>query len=168
MPQSRSACPAWLAHYGELIGTWTRRTGDRQNAEDATHDAVVGMLEGHTDAIRDPRAYLHRSIRNRLTDFHRRQGVLEIVPLHELAEDDHPMAADPDTHARSAQLLQDMQTALAELPLKCRQVFVWHRLAGYSQEEIAQRLGVSVNMVQKYMIRAGRHLRERLQRHAPR
>lgn len=74
---------------------------------------------------------------------------------------------DPDAHIRNTQLIDSLTAALAELPLKCRQVFIWQKIEGYSQEEIAQRLDISVNMVQKYMIRALRHLRDRLQHYSP-
>lgn len=60
------------------------------------------------------------------------------------------------------QLVAGLEHALAALPLKCRQVFVWQRLDGCSQQEIADRLGISKNMVEKYMIRTMRHLRDHL------
>jgi len=69
------------------------------------------------------------------------------------------LLSDPDAAVRTALLLAALKEALAELPLKCRQVFIWHRLEGYTQQEIAHKLGISVNMVEKYMIRAARHLR---------
>jgi RNA polymerase sigma factor (sigma-70 family) len=157
----------WLAYYSELIATWTRKTGQHQDVEDATHDVIVGMLEGQGEAAINPRAYLHRSVHNGLADTYRRQKVLDVVPLHELTEDQHPLSADADIQIGTNKLYADMKDALAELPLKCRQVFIWQRIEGYSQEEIAQRLDISVNMVQRYMMRAVRHLREQLQHHAP-
>jgi len=166
---SRRSAPkkGWLAHYSELVGVWTRRADNRHDAEDATHDAMVQVLENDASACLNPRAYLHRSVHNRLIDVHRQSKVLDMVALDDLHEDDHPLLADPDAQVRTAQLLASLKEALAELPLKCRQVFLWHRLEGYTQEEIAHKLGISVNMVEKYMIRAARHLRERLQNHAP-
>lgn len=166
---SRPPAPkkGWLAHYSELVGAWARRADNRQDAEDATHDAILRVLENDTGALANPRAYLYRSIHNRLIDGHRQAKLIDVVPLHELDEDEHPLLTDPDAQARTAQLLAALKTALAELPVKCRQVFLWHRLEGYTQEEIAQKLGISVNMVEKYMIRAARHLRERLHNHAP-
>ncbi len=163
-PESKKS---WLAHYGELIGAWARRTGNQHEAEDAAHDAILRVLETDTGALVNPRAYLHRSVHNRLIETHRRSKVLELVPLHELDEGEHPLLTDPDAAARTSQLLAALKAGLAELPLKCRQVFLWHRLEGYTQEQIAQKLGISVNMVEKYMIRAVRHLRERMQNHAP-
>lgn len=163
-PKSKNS---WLVHYRELIGAWTRRAGNPHDAEDATHDAILRVLEADSGALVNPRAYLHRSVQNRLIDSHRQSKVLDLVPLHELDEGDHPLLTDPDAAARTTQLLASLKAGLSELPLKCRQVFLWHRLEGFTQEEIAQKLGISVNMVEKYMIRAARHLRDRMQNHAP-
>ncbi|MGG4773347.1 sigma-70 family RNA polymerase sigma factor [Alcaligenaceae bacterium 429] len=166
---SRSSTPkkGWLAHYGELVAVWTRWSGNRQDAEDAAQDAVVRVLENDPSTLVNARAYLHRSVHNRLVDGYRRSGVLDVVPLHELDEAEHPLLTDPDAQARTAELLASLKVALAQLPLKCRQVFLLHRLEGYTQEEIAAKLGISVSMVEKYMIRASRHLRKELQNHAP-
>ena len=49
-----------------------------------------------------------------------------------------------------------------ELPVNCRKIFVWQKIEGLTQAEIAERLGLSKNMVEKYMIRTLRHLRDRL------
>lgn len=165
---SSSFKKGWLAHYRELIGTWVRRTDTvSHDVQDAVHDVITTMLGSTASAINNPRAYLHRSVRNQLTDMHRHAQVLDSVPLHELQEDEHPLLSDPDAALRTSLLLAALKEALAELPLKCRQVFIWHRLEGYTQQEIAQKLGISVNMVEKYMIRAVRHLRQRLHGHAP-
>lgn len=158
----------WLQYYQELLRTWTRRTGSRQDAEDATHDVLAMALEGKIKtSLVHPKGFLHRCVRNRLTDQHRRGNILDTLPLHHLHEDDQPAVDDPDSHIRHTQLLDSLTEALAELPLKCRQVFIWQKLEGYSQEEIAKRLDISVNMVQKYMIRALHHLRDRLQDYSP-
>lgn len=167
MSRSSSSSKGWLTHYSELVNTWVKRSGSRQDAEDAAHDSLVQLMAMDASAIDNPRGYLHGCIRNRLTDMHRRSKLLDMVPLEELPEEDHPVLADPDAQSRTTQLLASLKIALAELPPKCRQVFLWHRLEGYTQEEVAQRLGISVSMVEKYMIRAARHLRDRLQQYGP-
>jgi predicted XRE-type DNA-binding protein len=43
----------------------------------------------------------------------------------------------------------------------------WQRLQGLTQLEIAERMGVSKDRVEKYMIRTLRHLRDRLDTAAP-
>lgn len=168
MSRSSTSLKGWLAYYSELVNTWAKRSGSRQDAEDATHDSIVQLLVTDVSSIENPRAYLHRSVRNRLTDMHRHSQVLNVVSLDDLPEGDHPLLADPDAHVRTAQLLVELKDALVELPLKCRQVFLWHKLEGHTQVEIAQRLDISVSMVEKHMIRAARHLRDRLQHYASR
>lgn len=166
---SRSSTPkkGWLAHYGELVAVWTKWAGNKQDAEDATQDVMLRTLENDTGTLVNTRAYLHRSVHNRLVDGYRRATVLDVVPLHELDEAEHPLLTDPDAQARTTELLAALKVALGALPLKCRQVFLLHRLEGYTQEEIATKLGISVSMVEKYMIRVSRHLRKELQNHAP-
>ena len=57
------------------------------------------------------------------------------------------------------QALKAVEAALYELPTKCRQAFVMHRRNGMSYPDIAAELAVSVSMVEKYIIRALKHLR---------
>jgi RNA polymerase sigma factor (sigma-70 family) len=158
---SQRPTPGFFAHYEELVRTWRRKLDSRHDAEDIAHDAVVRVLEADGAAVLQPRAYLHQTARNVAIDAFRRRAAHETVPLD--AVEDAPAAdGDPDAALRASRMLSALEGALAELPLKCRQVFVWQRVAGLTQAEIAQRLGLSKNMVEKYMIRAMRHLRERL------
>lgn len=69
---------------------------------------------------------------------------------------------DPEAYVHALELADSVERALAELPLNCRQVFIWQKLEGLTQAEIAERMGLSKNMVEKYMIRTLRHLREHL------
>ena len=78
-----------------------------------------------------------------------------------------PHSGDPEHFMHALQLADSVERALAELPLNCRKVFIWQKIEGLTQQEIAERLGLSKNMVEKYMIRTLRHLRERLDALAP-
>ena len=69
--------------------------------------------------------------------------------------------------ARLWQLAEALEQALASLPLKKRQAYVWHRLEGYSQPEIAQRMGLALNTVERYIMDATREMREQLERFCP-
>lgn len=157
----------WLAHYSELIGAWRRGGLGREDGEDAMHDTVLGMLENGVGAIEDPRAYMARGTSNRLISRHRHVRALEMMPLDNLAETEHPVMAGADTGIEFQQLADALSDALEELPLKCRQVYIRHRLEGWSHTEIAQDMGLSRSMVEKHMSRALRHINERLQNHVP-
>ncbi|WP_271411981.1 RNA polymerase sigma factor [Pseudomonas sp. Q1-7] len=154
--------PGFFEHYEELIGTWTRRLRNRQRAEDLAHDAFVRVLETRQDSVQQPRAYLHQTTRNIAVDQFRREERRAQLEL-DMAGQGEDAKDDPESFMHAVQLADSIEKALAELPVNCRQVFVWQKLEGLSQAEIAERLGLSRNMVERYMIRTLRHLRERLE-----
>ncbi|MGH8416433.1 MAG: sigma-70 family RNA polymerase sigma factor [Pseudomonas sp.] len=152
----------FLDHYEELVGTWTRRLKSRHQAEDLTHDAFVRVLESSGGgSVEQPRAYLHQTARNIAVDTWRREDRRSELE----SESIDPAAShgdDPEAFMHAIELADSIERALAELPLNCRKVFIWQKLEGLTQQEIAERLGLSKNMVEKYMIRTLRHLRDRL------
>ncbi|MBO9327672.1 RNA polymerase subunit sigma-24 [Achromobacter sp. HZ01] len=166
MPPRPPRSQGFLAYYEELLAVWTRKLGCRDAARDLAHEALVKCLETDAARVAQPRAYLHQAARNAAVDQFRKTDGQEWVALDTIAA--HPSSlGDPLAQVRTEQLSQALEAALAELPLKCRQVFVWQRLEGMTQAEIAQRMGLSKNMVEKYMIRTALHLRERLGAYAP-
>ena len=153
--------PGFFEHYEELIGTWTRRLKNRQQAEDLAHDTFVRVLESDSTVVEQPRAYLHQTARNIAVDAYRREdrrAAMELEAVHH----DLPVTGDPEHFMHAIQLADSIERALSELPVNCRKVFVWQKIEGLTQAEIAERLGLSKNMVEKYMIRTLRHLRDRL------
>jgi RNA polymerase sigma factor (sigma-70 family) len=155
----------FFEYYEELIGTWTRRLRNRQQAEDLTHDTFVRVLESHASEVAQPRAYLHQTARNIAVDAYRREERREALTLQ--AVDQAPHSGDPEHYMHAIQLADSIERALVELPLNCRKIFIWQKIEGLTQQEIAVRLGLSKNMVEKYMIRTLRHLRDRLDAMAP-
>ena len=69
----------------------------------------------------------------------------------------------PERAISAQQRLQRLQTALAELPLDCRTVFLLHGIEGLKYAEIAERLGISVSMVNRHLSRAILHCRQYLE-----
>ena len=155
----------FFEHYEELIRTWTRRLKNRQQAEDLAHDTFVRVLEAKSVQVDQPRAYLHQTARNIAVDGYRREDRREAMELE--AVDQAPPSGDPEHFMHAIQLADSIEQALAELPLNCRKIFIWQKIEGLTQQEIAERLGLSKNMVEKYMIRTLRHLRDRLDAMAP-
>lgn len=151
----------FLDHYHELIGTWTRKLRSRHQAEDLAHDAFVRVLENDVQPVEQPRAYLHQTARNIAVDGYRREDRRQALEQEGL--DLSPVAGDdPEAYVHALELADSVERALAQLPLNCRKVFIWQKLEGLTQAEIAERMGLTKNMVEKYMIRTLRHLREHL------
>jgi len=70
----------------------------------------------------------------------------------------------PGTEAATlaVQRLRLLADAVDDLPPRCREVFLKSRIDGLSNGEIADRLGISRNMVEKHISRAMLHCRRRL------
>lgn len=166
---SRSSSPrtGWLAYYDELVGVWSRRTGNRHDAEDAAHDAIERLLKADASVALKARGYLFQAAGHRLIDRWRRQDRAEHVPWDELDDADQLRVDDPEASLRASRLADDLANVLTELPPKCRQAFVLNRIEGWTQAEVAQHMGLSKDMIERYVMRAIEHVRDRLRDHTP-
>jgi len=70
--------------------------------------------------------------------------------------------ADPERIVAGKEEIEYLSQAIAELPPKCRHVFLLHKVRGKSHREIAAHLGISQNMVEKHIIKGMAHCRQRL------
>ncbi len=73
-----------------------------------------------------------------------------------------PTAPPPDEFVLAAELDEPLQTALASLGPRVREVFVLYALEGLTEEEIARLYGWDVEQVKRYLAMARDQLRERL------
>ncbi len=157
----------WLVHYGELVGFWRRKGKEIADAEDAMQDAALALLEKGNQAIIDPRAYMMRSASNGLINRYRRSKIVEFFSLDDLCEGEHPVVHSTESDVYAKELEAALLAALSQLPLKCQQVYIYHRLEEWSHTEVAAHMGLSKSMVEKYMNRALRHLAEQLHHFSP-
>lgn len=147
-----------------LLLFFQRRVRDRAEAEDLVQEVYVRLLKrGDIAALQDLRGYLFETAANVLKDRARKH-----LSHHSR---DH-VAFDPAAHGRedfpSDDVLIGEETltcaarALLELPERTRAVFVLRRLEGLGYQEIAHRLGISLSLVEKLMVRAVAYLTQRM------
>lgn len=155
---------AFLQNRTMLIEIARPILGCRYKAEDVVQDAYIRLLDsGRRAAVRQPAAYLYRTVRNLAVDRARRlalearYGANEDVPLSASASE-----PSPEGTAVARNLLSTIERALGELPERTRMVFEMHRLGGYSQQEVADSLGISVSLVAMLVRDALTHCRDRL------
>ena len=117
----------WLAYYSGLIGTWAKGNFLPHDTENAVQDSVEGLLGDEHVAAIDQKAHLYRAAQNYLTSESRRQACPEVLPLHELTNDEHLLQHDPGMALRAMELMQAFCAALLELLLKCKQAFLWNK-----------------------------------------
>ncbi len=106
------------------------------------------------------RSYLSRAVRNQVFNYKRDQ----LKNLFDQLEDTHLQELNPS----AVDLLSLKETqkkidaAVASLPEQCRKVFLLSRHEEYSNRQIAELLGISINTVEQHMRKALRLLRENL------
>jgi RNA polymerase sigma factor (sigma-70 family) len=130
------------------------RVASRQDAEDVIQDAYLRVLRYSAEHVVESRErLLFSTARNLAVDSRRRRRVRErnVVECAVLAVENCP-ATDEVVEAR--QRLKTVQTAIAMLPARCREVFLLHRIEGMSYSQIARSIGVSVSAVEKHIARA--------------
>lgn len=145
------------SHHHSWLQTWLRkRLGNAADAADLAQDTFVRLLSSAPAEplnLTAPRAYL-ATIANRLTINLYRRRSLEQAYLAALAEAPENLAPSLEHQALVLEALDEVDQVLALLPAKARQAFLMAQLEGYTQEEIASRLGLSVRSVQRYLARA--------------
>ncbi|MBS7813624.1 RNA polymerase sigma factor [Roseococcus pinisoli] len=138
-----------------------RRLRHQADAADATQETFLRllMLPPHT-TIESPRAYLFRTARSVL---HRLASKAALAPPTEPLQDAAEQACaqpGPERIAADREQLALLIAAIRELPPRCRTVFLLSRADGLSNGEIALRLRISRNMVEKHIMRALLHCRD--------
>ncbi len=145
----------------ELRRVMYRRCGCFETAADIVQETYQRMMTGNLwQQAENPRALMHRIAANLATDHERRHKVrnqyVDNVDFinEELQASDN---IDPEQIIAARQRLDKLAEAVNLLPPKCRTVFMLRKFEELSHAEIAERLDISRNMVEK-------HLRNALQK----
>lgn len=120
--------------------------------------AIFADLEA-VDDIRFPRAYLFQVARSVITKHVRRARVVSIQTMDDLTQLDHEdEGPTPERTAIDRDQLRRLAQAIGSMPAKTQEAFVLRRIEGLSQREIAGRMAISENTVEKHISRGLRFL----------
>jgi RNA polymerase sigma-70 factor (ECF subfamily) len=158
MASSHASPPEAL--HAELLAFLRSRTGCAHTAQDLAQESLLrGLGVAKRTPVQHWRGLLYRIARNLLADLGRQR--VQTQPAEE-AGGCGDAAADtahqPEAALLARQQLQQLAAAIEVLPPRCREALDLVRFEGLSYREAAQRMGVSVNMVEKHLIRAMRAL----------
>jgi RNA polymerase sigma factor (sigma-70 family) len=149
-------------HNTALLRFIAAKLGSEHEAKEIAQEAYVQLLRlNHPEAISYQRAFLFKTAANLAVDRLRQRG----RRAHVTAMPDLDLAVfelTPERQVAGEQSIAVVRAAVEELPAKCRQAFLLHRLHDLSCEEIAARLGIRERMVRRYVARALDHVRLRL------
>jgi RNA polymerase sigma factor (sigma-70 family) len=155
-------------HSRPLMKFFVSRLPNSADAPDLVQEVYLRLLRlDRPDLIRCPEAYLFTIASNIAHEHSLKRSsrpphiALEDTPPNELPTDIEAFAtAAPENAAVQADRMRNLEAALSQLSPKARATLVWHRRDGETYDEIGKRLGVSRNMVKKYLSQALAHCRK--------
>jgi len=164
--QSRSAAPsvadptqhtwesAFQTHYVELCEYVLRFV---------VHDLFLRLWDSRArrGGMELTRAYLYVAAKNHALKYLRHRRVATAW-IERAARAEPPTASSPEDLYLRRELADAVRRAIAELPARCREVFVLRRHQHLSYHEIAARVDVSLGTVKSQMWRATVLLKEKL------
>lgn len=163
MSGKKRSFPALAPPGGDLLRFLARRVGP-QDAPDLLHEAYLRLFRhAAREAVAEPQALLRTAASNLASDHLRRRKTEQ--KYRDFEQDASGLASGlalPDAQIEARERLKLLLEAMQQLPPRCRQVFIMRRFDGLHQEEIARRLGISRNMVEKHMRLALERLRAAL------
>ena len=152
-----------------------KRVADTSDAEDILQDVFYQLWQGyHTiESLEKVTSWMFRVARNKIIDKYRKQKPEAFSRLEGIhADEEAPMllsemisddTASPDDVYTRELIWEAIETVLVELPVKQRQVFVWHELEGLSFKQMSENTGDSLNTLLSRKRYAVNYLRKRLQ-----
>jgi len=140
--------------FARVKAALTRRGRSAQDAEDLVQEAWVRLACYERDqVVEQPEAFMMRAALNLSVDAHRtrvshgEEVLLEDVVLLDTAPGTEAIVLARERMAR-------LSLGLGRLNDKTRDIFVCHRVEGMTYQEIAQRHGMSISTVEKYVAKA--------------
>lgn len=157
---ARWMASALLPHEGEVRRWLSRACAGQQDVDDVIQECYCRIWSARVrNEIANPRAYFFQTARRVLIDCHRRDRVvsldavarIEVLPI----PCDDPL---PDRAIDARRELDRIRATLATMPDRARNIFEMRKIAGLSQREIAERLGVTENVVENDTARVLRQI----------
>ncbi|MDK7587958.1 sigma-70 family RNA polymerase sigma factor [Alcaligenes faecalis subsp. phenolicus] len=145
-------------HHGWLVQMLRRRlSGNTDHAADLAHDTFERVIRSQSTAVfTEPRGFLTTVAKRLVIDQWRRQAI-EQAYLETLAARSVEVETCPETHVLVVEALDAVCRMMEQLPTRVRKVFVLAQVEGLAYQQVAQTLGISVQSVQRDMVKAWQH-----------
>jgi RNA polymerase sigma-70 factor, ECF subfamily len=143
----------WLGLHDRLLRTIRRHVADDQCAEDILQEVFL-KVHLRIGTLRDEERlehWVYQIVRNAITDHHRRQRPSAPLP-EELAAPDG--ASEDDSGAVARQLVPFVKATVAALPEPYREALLLTEYAGLTQQQLAERAGISLSGAKSRVQRA--------------
>jgi len=145
--------------YQRITYMVVRMVGDEEDAKDILAEVFIKLWDKRTDfhSLSAMKSFLYIAARNRALDF------LKIKKRRQTSKNsyaywvDHP--EEVSTLVLNAELVAQLEREIQALPAKCREIVQLAYYEGLSSEQIARRLGISLQTVWNQKTTAMKRLR---------
>ena len=141
----------------QALRAWLRgRRVHGVEVDDIIQETYTRLLQTKSvEHIRNPKTYAFQTAGSVLVD---RMRLVKVVPITAVANIEQlQIMSDipsPERQVIDREELFRLAEAIGQLPEKARLVFTMRRIDGLSQREVAEKIGISENTVEKHMSRA--------------
>jgi RNA polymerase sigma-70 factor (ECF subfamily) len=136
---------------GLIQGFLRRRGYDESEIQDLRQEAYTRVYEAARSGIpAQAKPFVMTTLRNLLIDRIRRTRIVSIEAMADV-EQAAALADEltPDRHLGARDELRRLQLGLQNLPPRCRQVVELRKIHGMCQRDVAARLGISEDTVER-------------------
>ena len=137
-----------------------RNWHDLGEVADLRQEAYIRIYEAARRERPAPvKPFLIMIARNLMIDRLRHKSVVSIKTMSDVDwVDISENAPSPEDRVSARQELQRMQSALDQLPPRCREVIILRRVYGFSQREVAAKMGIKEETVENQVMKGMRIL----------
>jgi len=146
-----------------------RKVRESSDVEEISQEAFLRLHQASGEQhLTNPRAFLFRTALNLVIDRFRSARLRFREVDHADAEHEPALQTEGlEQTVSQREWLSELSAVIQELPPKCRQVFVMHKIEQMSHAEIAKELNITVRTVEYHMTKAFLYCRKKLQHFAP-
>lgn len=154
-------------YYSALCYYASRYIDDPEVIQDLVQDIFVHLIEQSQafETMGHLRNYLYLSVKNACLN-NLRKGLLKERHI-KYVQDTQSVADIPSEEILTAEVYRQLKEAVDELPAECRKILYLSYFEGIDNEEIAQKLHLSVNTVRAQKMRGKKLLKDKLRNLLP-
>jgi len=150
-----------IEYYKELLYYIQKKTLCRDYAQDIIQETYAKVITvQNKQKLNNPRAFLYKVAKNLMIDKARRNIKVQEISYEENEHTDNEQPPEEVILEQDMKLI--LMKELEKLPAMRKEAFVLHILEGYSRQEVAKIMGISLSAIEKHISRASIDLKKRL------